>query len=818
MSRFFGGVAAATARRPWPVLILAVLLGAISIWAAGGMGSQNVTDAFFDKGSSAYRQTEQADRYFGTDPVVIMAKGPLIETLDTYNLNRLATLETCLAGRIKRGRGQLFRTCKEISDLHPVHTLAGPATFLGRAVAGITEVYNRQIERLASLPDTPAGQAERSRLIALAAQVISKYGLVEAPTLEDPTFVRRVVFSEGGVRAGPKPKLNYIFPSPDAAQIVIRLRSDLTGAERTRAIGLIKEAASDPSIVLRRSQLVVSGSPVVFNGLNDELPVRVLILAAVAVLLMSLALWFTFGSIWRLLPLALALGGMAVAAGLLRLLGGEFSLASLGAAPILIGLTVDYAVQLQARFDETPPLPPEQAAREAAGLGVPMIATACVATAAGFGTLIFSSLPLVSQFGLLLGGGVLICFAFTFLAGFALLGLRGRRRPEPGRGRLIGRVRNLVKSVLATAIMAPGRVLALAVLLGAIGWAVSTQAEVRTEVGQLLPSRAPVVRDLLDVEKTTGASGEIDLIVRAPDVTDPAVVVWTDEVRNTILNQSGYDTNDPSCEGAELCPGPAIPDFVDPTARGLTSADIRGVLKALPASDRKAMIAGGLTGKGDPTVAKIAFALRAGSVDGQQEVIDRMQSAISDSRGGEGPPPGVSAEVTGLPVVVASSANDLADSRYLLVAAGILAIALVLLLVYRSPRRVLVPLVPIIVAGGWSALIVAALDLSLNPLSTVLAVLVTAIATEFGVIISGRYFQEREAGATLAVALRQTYGRTGLAVATSGLTAIAGFAALGSSDVAMLRDFGLIAVIDLGVALAGVALVLPAMLVWLERR
>ena len=52
MSRFFGGVAAATARRPWPVLILAVLLGAISIWAAGGMGSQNVTDAFFDKGSA----------------------------------------------------------------------------------------------------------------------------------------------------------------------------------------------------------------------------------------------------------------------------------------------------------------------------------------------------------------------------------------------------------------------------------------------------------------------------------------------------------------------------------------------------------------------------------------------------------------------------------------------------------------------------------------------------------------------------------------------------------------------------------------------
>ncbi|MCB0829459.1 MAG: hypothetical protein KDB64_00925, partial [Solirubrobacterales bacterium] len=75
MSKFFGGVAAATARRPWPVLIIAVILSVVSIWAASGMGTQNVTDAFFDRDSTAYRQTAEADREFGTDPVVIMAKG-----------------------------------------------------------------------------------------------------------------------------------------------------------------------------------------------------------------------------------------------------------------------------------------------------------------------------------------------------------------------------------------------------------------------------------------------------------------------------------------------------------------------------------------------------------------------------------------------------------------------------------------------------------------------------------------------------------------------------------------------------------------------
>ncbi len=820
MSRLFGALAEAVARRPWPVVVLATLVGAVALWGASGMGTQNVTDAFFDRDSTAYKQTEKADQAFGSDPVVIMAKGPLIETLATENLNRLATLETCLAGQIQRGRGRLFQVCRQIFELQPATVIAGPATFLGRAVAGITQVYERQLKRLSAAPDTPEGQAERTRIIALAAQIVSQYGLnlTTPPSLEDPTFVRRVVFGEGGVRSGPKPKLNYLFPSRDSAQIVMRLRSDLTDAEQEKAIKLIQEAADDPSVQLKNAELVVSGSPVVFNGLNDELPVRVLILAGVAVILMSLALFFVFASAWRLLPLGLALGGVAVAAGILRLAGGEFSLASLGAAPILIGLTVDYAVQVQARFDETARLPARQAAREAASLGVPMIATACVATAAGFGVLALSSLPLVSQFGLLLGGGVLICFVFTFFAGFAMLALRGERRPEAGEGRILAGAKTITKPVLATSILAPGRVLLLSILLGAIGWAVSTQSEVRAEIGQLLPSRAPVVQDLLKVEDTTGTSGELDLIVRAPDVTDPEVVVWTEQVRQQILAESGYGGDDPRCVGAELCPGPAVADFVDVSSKGLTSTQVRKVLKVLPVSERKAIIAGGLESREDPTEAKVAFALRSGSVDRQQEVIDRIERIVAESRDGKGPPPGVTAEVTGLPVIVATSANDLADSRYLLVGAGILIIALVLLLVYRSPRRVLVPLVPIVVAGGWSALIVSAFDLSLNPLSTVLAVLVTAIATEFGVIISGRYFQEREAGAGLTQALRLTYGRTGLAVATSGLTAIAGFAALGTSDVAMLRDFGLIAVVDLAVALAGVAVVLPAMLVWLERR
>jgi uncharacterized membrane protein YdfJ with MMPL/SSD domain len=67
------------------------------------------------------------------------------------------------------------------------------------------------------------------------------------------------------------------------------------------------------------------------------------------------------------------------------------------------------------------------------------------------------------------------------------------------------------------------------------------------------------------------------------------------------------------------------------------------------------------------------------------------------------------------------------------------------------------------------------------------------------------------------VAIERAYVSTGSAVVASGVTAIAGFAVLMASNIAMLRQFGISTVVDLGVALLGVLLVLPAALVFAEQ-
>ena len=163
---------------------------------------------------------------------------------------------------------------------------------------------------------------------------------------------------------------------------------------------------------------------------------------------------------------------------------------------------------------------------------------------------------------------------------------------------------------------------------------------------------------------------------------------------------------------------------------------------------------------------------------GQQQVIDPMRAALH-------PPHGVSVQLVGLPVLAAQSGALVASPwrRVLTLLAGLAAAALMLLAAFRGDsRRALAPLLPVLLATGWSALIVFAIRVPLNPMSVTLSALVIAISTEFSVLLSERYREERTAGqAQPRLCAAPTC--TGAAVAASGVTAIMGFGVLVLSDI-----------------------------------
>jgi uncharacterized protein len=833
--------AAWATRHARAVLAITALLALAAALAATRIPTDAGTDTLVDTDTASYRATQELRQVFGEDPVVILAQGDLRKLLLTSNLGSLLRLESCLSGKVPPGAKPIPGPCAELASLDPVEFLAGPATFLNEAVIQI----DSQLERLAA-------RVPPDELQKLAIEVASRYGIRSLPSLGNPEFTSAVVFDRSGAPGTPKARLAYLFPNAHSAQIVIRLRPDLSEGERHRALELIRSAVFDttprpqcgprstpaPCFELRGGRYVVSGVPVVVDGVARALKDALLVLLAVAIVVMALVLLLVFRSRFRLLPLGIALAAAALTFGLFELFGGSLTMASIAVLPILIGLAVDYAIQFQARHDEAVAngLSGADAAVDAASRGGPAIGTACLATAAGFLALLLSPTPMVRSFGLLLVVGVAIAFGLALTAGFAALSPRSKPgvgdspdaggvpffAPERWRASLSVRRKTqpaegspplpaLPARALSLALVHPRRVLLVGLALAVIGWGVGTQIETQSDIRQLAPQSIEAVRELNRLQDATGVSGELDVKVTAPDLTDPATLRWMAEFKQRVLSENGFTGAHPSCLDAEVCPGPALSDFV--VGKGpLRRAQVRAALAELPAYDlRQVAPVDPRTGLPGHT-ALLSFGIRAQSLEAQQALIERVRDEIGEPGTPGGPPPGVEVQLAGLPVVAAAAASDLSSSRYWLTLAGLLGVALVLLLAYRSLSRALVPLVPVVLAGGWSALILWASGIPLNPMSAALGALTIAIATEFSVILSARFHEERDAGSGLAEALQAAYARTGAAVLASGLTATAGFAVLIASDIRMLRDFGLVTVIDLAVALIGVMVALPAVL------
>jgi hydrophobe/amphiphile efflux-3 (HAE3) family protein len=839
--------------------------------------------------SDEFEATEEANEVFGDDAVLILVEGSLQNTILTPDLARLRDLEGCLAGNAPSFDATLPDVCQEFAEMRPAQVVYGPATFINQSAVELNQALEQRLTQSDQEADVLAESARRAAAARGASAVEQReaagsarelaqrtfeselvqqalrFGLSSPPALNNPAFVEQLVFApvEPGAATGvrlPKERFAGFFPSDDAALIQVRLRPDLSDAERERAIELVEmAAASDRFRPQRGARLVVTGIPVVVDELAGAVERSLLWLLAAAVIVMAGTLALVFRSRLRLLPLFVALAAAGLTYGAVSLVGGGLTMASIAALPVLIGLAVDYAIQFQSRFNEVramgdPPPPPEVAAPAAAAAGAPTIVSAGIATGVGFLVLLLSPVPMVRGFGLILVLGVALALACALTAGFAALvrfsstGSRPSDTPPvlprmrawlgrawtaaTGRARRVGAgagawtrartpgtraaaaggsIARWPGRALSLAIRRPRRVLAVGLALAAIGWVLDTQTEVVSDVRELVPQDLPALQDLNALQEATGVSGQIDVTLRGENLADPAVIEWMADFRGDVLQAHGYEPGERCDQGGtapELCPALALPDLPGAASAG-EPEEVQAVLDAIPPYFQQAVISE------DRQVANLSFGIRLMPLDRQQEVIDDIRDRLD-------PPSGIDASLTGVPVLAAEGNAALSSPlrRLGLLVAGLVAVFLVLWALRRSARRAAVPLIPIALATGWAALILFVLRVPLNPMSAALGAVVIAISTEFSVLLSARYQEERDAGAAPPRAIELAYGSTGAAVLASGVTAIAGFAVLAVplwSEIEMLRDFGLVTVVGLGVSLLGVMVALPAALVWAER-
>jgi predicted RND superfamily exporter protein len=382
---------------------------------------------------------------------------------------------------------------------------------------------------------------------------------------------------------------------------------------------------------------------------------------------MALVLLATLRRSLRLLPLASALAAVAISFGLTGVFGGTLTVADVAVFPVLLGLAVDYGVQLRS--------------------GTPRRATAAaaLATAAGFLALLISAVPMVRGFGLLLATGVVIAFSVAALSSPERQGRQlgpPRFVPRQMLGSIYG-AGEILSDGLPVLIRHPRRVLALALALALAGWALETRIPVQSDITKLVPASMPALRHLRALERTTGTSGEVDVLVRARDVTSTRAVSWMRAYESEMSRRFGGVPGSDRCATATLCPALSLPSLLQTAGGALTD---------VPGYFQRAVLTP------DHRYALLAFGIRLMPLRRQRQVIQRMRAALK-------PPPGIQARLAGSPVLAADAEGSLASTpdRIVMLVLSLALVALALLAALRRPRRVLVPLIPIVGPAGLPA-------------------------------------------------------------------------------------------------------------------
>lgn len=168
--------------------------------------------------------------------------------------------------------------------------------------------------------------------------------------------------------------------------------------------------------------------------------------------------------------------------------------------------------------------------------------------------------------------------------------------------------------------------------------------------------------------------------------------------------------------------------------------------------------------------------------------------------------------ITGQSVIDSEMMDALTTGRYEITLIGLALIFISLLVIYRSFYRAILPIIPIIIIVGWSGGIMALFGISYTPLTATLGALIMGIGTEFTILITERFEEEKLKTDNRQEAIKNTLSRMANPILVSALTTMGGFSALIFSDFVILSNFGIMTLVNLSLALLSTIVVLPTIL------
>jgi hydrophobe/amphiphile efflux-3 (HAE3) family protein len=618
-------------------------------------------------------------------------------------------------------------------------------------------------------------------------------------TIDNPEYLDFLLHDNtGAIR---KPLLAF-FPDDRHAQMVTRLVGNQSIEDEGSAADAVQDA-SRTHLQFEGATTTTTGASELLKNVNDYLTGGMATLALIAIAIMAVILLALFSVRWRLLPLGVVLIGIIWAFGIAGYLGIPLTIVTIAGLPVMLGIGIDYAIQMHARVEEEVVIdradhPIQETARN---LGPALLVVTFDAVFA-FAALQFARVPMLREFGVLLIIGVATICVNSIVGPLAILGIREYKSPTKGRDFRSGPLGRLVVWLgsLSWKVAPPLAIISLIVF--AAGLFVEDKLVLQTDPIQWVNQNSQVIKDLDVIDAETGSSSELGVFVQAKDVLDDSTTAFVDkftreqltENKGTLLTASGLV--------------PTVSDLLDvPNAAHVapTADDVKNALDVAPIDIQKSTIGA------DGRAANLIFRTGPSELEARADVVRRMRETVH-------PPEGITATPSGLAVVGVGLLDNLEANRILLTYVAIGFVFAFLAIRLRSVVRALLSLVPVLIAVGAASLFAYAFNLKLSQMTAVGGPLVVAACTEFTSLILLRFIEERRRGLSPREAVDVTASRTGRAFIVSALTAISGVAVIATSSLPLLRDFGIIVAMNVAVALLSALVVLPPMLVWADRK
>lgn len=712
----------------------------------------------------------------------------------------------------------------------------------------------------ALVPYRRMGRAFGSSEVVLAAY--------DAPDLFTPSGIERLRLVTGELEATPGvasatslastplgPRIIEVDVSPTARKLVKLMEGYTLGADhRTAAIACVLRPPAAPTADSSRSSAraqaasradaidriraivgelpggTVAGEPVMLRDGFAMLERDGNLLGTSAGLLAGLVLLVCFRSVrWLVVPMAVVLLALWSTRGVLAVLGLKLTMVStmLSAMVTVVAIATVVHVIVEYRRQRDLGLEPEAALREAITLLFWPVVGAIVTDVIGFGSLIFSRVGPVHDFGVMTAvGAVMVLVAAALTVPF--LALAGRFDSDPrrawGEGALELGLDGLVKRIVRQ----PGRTLAAAILAVAATVAGMRWLEVETDFTRNFRRSSPIVSSYDMIESRLGGAGVWDVLIPATEPIDGTVLAnvarlehrLRDEVTtvDTAGNTTAALTKVMSVADVLTAISPISLERLEQTKVGnwLVGGAIRLLEEQLP------QLGSALIGR-DPDDGStwLRVMLRArerqpaadkrGIIESVRRIVAEEFPSVAGTAGGE---------VTGFFVLLAQLIDRmLADQwfTFLLAAVGIF---LLLAVGFRSMLLAAVALVPnalpiFVVLGllGW-------LGEKVNMGTAMIAAVSMGLSVDSSIHYIAAFRRRLHDGQAFSAALETAHQTAGRAMVFSTLALVVGFLALTTSGFIPTVSFGALSCLTLAGGLVGNLVVLPVLLTvlapWLE--